>query len=200
MCLRANLGSLRRCTYKFLKYHTRLVRLEATRVVVAGLVELAEAVSAAGGQAHADGHAVVELVRPSSLPDEGPGGDDEQLSGQEHGGGDYQSCHVDAQPGLVGDEDGLAVDGLVSVALEPELVGDLDGLHEQEVVLGGGGAAATAAAVGHDGAQVAGGLLLVTLDGLAGGHARGDERAELDHLGRGELEGVEVRQKYLQQR
>lgn len=38
----------------------------------------------------------------------------------------------------------------------------------------GGAATAATSAVGDDGTQVAGGFLLVALDRLAGGHARGD--------------------------
>jgi hypothetical protein len=157
-------------------------------VVVAGFVELAEAVGATGtqtgGQTDADRHSVThQLVGPSSLPDEGPGGDDDELSREENGGGDYQSRHVYAEAGLVRHEDGFAVDGLVHVAFETELIGDLDRLDEEQVVLGGAGRATSpTSSVGHHGTEVTGGLLLVALDGLAVGHAGGDECAELDHL------------------
>lgn len=173
-----------------LQFVTRALKSTWVRVV-AGVVQLAEAVGAgraqAGGHADADRHGVaVQLAAQfPSLVDERPAGDDGELGAQEDGGGDDEAGHVDAQARVaVRYEHGLAADvGLVQAAVEAELVGDLDGLDEEHVVVRVGGGATLPATERDDGAEFAARFLLVALDGLAGRHARGDEGAELDHLG-----------------
>lgn len=85
--------------------------------------------------------------------------------------------------------------------LESELVRYLNGLHQKEILtaLGGtSGAATTTFAEGNHRAQLAGGLLLITLHRLASGHAGSHQRAKLHDFGAWELERVEVGQQNLE--
>lgn len=147
---------------------------------------------------------------PASLPGERPRGYDGDLGYEEHGPSDDCLAQVDAHAHgrryvLALDEHrvpaGRAGVRRLAVVLESELVRDLDRLHEQQVLagLGAGRATATTLPVRNHGAQLAGRLLLIALNRLAGGHARCDQGPELYHLRAGEFEGVEVRKENLKQ-
>lgn len=146
------------------------------------------------------------LGAPPALPHARPDGDDGELRGQEHDAGHDDARQVDAHAlrAVLGHEDGAAARvGRVAhhlAGVEAELVHDADALHEQQVLPrtgvrhggGRGGAPPSSLAERLDGPQLARGVFGVALYRLAGGQARRDQRTELHHFGRGELEGVEV--------
>lgn len=147
---------------------------------------------------------------PTSLPGEGPRRDDGDLSDEEDGTRDDRLAQVHAHSHrrryvLALDENGVLARRTAvrrfAVVLETELVRDLNRLNQKEILAalgrGTGRTTTTTFAVGNDGSKLAGQFFLVALYRLASWHAGCHQGAELNHLGTGELEGVEVRQEDL---
>ena len=91
---------------------------------------------------------------------------------------------------LVADHEGVRDQDLLP-SLDPHLPG-VPGLHGLLLPLEGRLPPPPLAIAGDAGVVAAVEVLVDTLDRLAAGHAGGDQGSELNHLGAGELEGVEV--------